>query len=118
MRLLLDHHYSPRIAEGLRALHFDAVTAAELGWETEPDERLLEWCAAERTVLMTNNVVDFAPLVRRWSAEGRSHSGLVFTSDSRLPRRRDTIGRYVELLVPVFEFHPDRDDFVDLVHWL
>ena len=118
MRLLLDHHYSRRIAEGLRDRGHDAIAAVEAGWETEGDEQLLALCAAEGRALLTNNVADSAVLARRWSAEGRSHRGLVFTSDASLPRSRDAIGRYVDLLDTLLSEHPGDDTFVDRVHWL
>jgi L-arabinose isomerase len=63
-------------------------------------------------------VADFAVIARQWQAQGRSHHGLVFTSDHRLPRSRHTIGRYVELLAVLMSDSPAVDSFVDRVHWL
>lgn len=118
MRLALDHHYSPRIAEGLRERGHDAAAAIEAGWEVEDDEPLLASCADDRRVLLTNNVADFAVISRRWQTEGRSHHGLIFTSDASLPRTRDNIGRSVAALDALMRGHPAADAFLDRIHWL
>lgn len=118
MRLALDHHFSPLIAVGLRDRGHDARAVAELGWQAEADDALLALCATQRRALLTNNVVDFVVISRRWRDEGRSPAGLVFTSDARWPRRRDTIGRVVEALDVVMRGHPSDDGLLDTVHWL
>jgi predicted nuclease of predicted toxin-antitoxin system len=118
MRLALDHHYSPTIAEHLRDKGHDVVAAIERGWEREADEPLLALCAAEQRSLVTNNVSDFTAIARHWAAQGRSHCGLVFTSDARLPRSRATIGRYVNLLHDLLISYADPDGMVDRIHWL
>lgn len=118
MKLALDHHYSPAIAAQLRADSHDVVAAIDMGWETEDDESLLMLCHGEQRVLLTNNVADFVTIVRRWALEGRSHSGLVFTSDASLPRGRSTIGTYVALLEELLDSNVRADAFVDRVHWL
>ena len=118
MKLALDHHYSRLIAGQLRELGHDVVAAVEVGWEAEDDEPLLALCAAEGRALLTNNVADLAVTARRWQTEGRSHRGLLFSSDARLPRTRNVIGRYVELLDALMRDNSDDDSFVDRVHWL
>jgi hypothetical protein len=117
LRLALDNHYSPIIAVRLREAGHDAVAAVERSWEREDDERILAICSEEARVLMTNDVADFTAIYRRWAADGRSHSGLVFTSDAGLPRGRATIGRFVEALDALLRFHPGEDAFKDRVHW-
>lgn len=118
MRLALDHHYSPVIAERLRDAGHDVVTAAERGWEREDDESLLARCAAEGRALMTNDVGDFVLIARDWSAQGRAHAGLIFTADRSMPRGRAAIGRYVAALTRVLLAHPADDAFRDRTHWL
>jgi hypothetical protein len=56
--------------------------------------------------------------VQRWSAEGRHHAGLVFTSDASLPRTRATIGTYVDLLETLLRENPGESVSVDRIHWL
>lgn len=118
MKLALDHHYTKVIAEQLRAKEHDAVAAVERGWEREDDEPLLALCESEQRTLVTNNVSDFTVIVQRWATQSRSHAGLVFTSDTSLPRTRSTIGTYVRLLDTLMSDNPGADSFIDQVHWL
>lgn len=118
MKLALDHHYSPAIAAQLRERGHDVTAALERGWEAEEDEPLLELCDREQRALLTNNVADFTTVMRRWAAEGRRHSGLIFTSDASMPRGRDTIGRFVRALAELLRSNPGDDRFKDRVHWL
>jgi hypothetical protein len=118
VRLALDHHYSTQIAVQLRKRRCDAVAAIEQGWETEDDESLLSLCADESRTLLTNNVADFAVIARRWALQGRHHAGLIFTSDSSLPRGNHTIGRYVTALHTLMRANPAEHAFIDRTHWL
>lgn len=118
MKLALDHHYSPRIAEQLRQLDHDVVAAVELGWHTLTDDELLSRCTENGRALMSNNVGDFAKLARDWQESGRSHLGLIFTSDSSMPRSMATIGRYVSALDELLRAHRTDDALRDQIHWL
>jgi predicted nuclease of predicted toxin-antitoxin system len=118
MKLALDQHYSTAIAEQLRAAGHDAVAAIEQGWEREEDESLLAICDREQRVLITNNVADYAVIAQRWAIQGRSHAGLIFTSDASLPRTRGTIGKYVELLTAVMIGRLEPHAWRDRIHWL
>ena len=118
MRLLLDEHYSPEIAAGLRAGGRDVITVSECGMTGADDQSVLEYAAREGRALLTNNVRHFAPLAERWAAEGRDHSGLMFTSDSSMPRARATIGVYVEALSGLMDAHAGEDALRNAVRWL
>lgn len=118
MKLALDHHYSPLIAVNLRKRGHDVQAVVEMGWEAEDDDSLLSLCTEDDRALLTNNVADFAVIARRWLEEGRSHAGLVFTSDSGRPRSRHTIGDYVDALDELLGQHPGMESFVDRTHWL
>jgi hypothetical protein len=118
VKLALDHHYSLQIATQLRKRRCDVVAAAERGWEQEDDESLLSLCLAEGRALLTSNVVDFAAIARRWALQGRHHAGLIFTSDSSLPRGQQTIGRYATGLQTLMRANPAEDAFIDRTHWL
>lgn len=118
MRLALDHHYSTHIAFRLRERGHDVIAAVERGWEAEDDEPLLALCETDGRALVTNNVADFMVIARRWATQGRCHAGLIFTSDARMPRSRDTIGRYVEALNALLKANPAENAFTDRVHWL
>lgn len=118
MKLVIDHHYSPLLAQHLRERGHDVVTAGEHGWEADDDEPLVDLCATDCRALLTNNVADFAVIARQWQSQGRSHYGLIYTSDQSMPRSRKTIGRYVELLAFLMADNPGDDGFIDRVHWL
>lgn len=96
----------------------DDAAAVERGWEREDDESILAICSSEARALLTNDVADLTAIHRRWAADGRSHSGLLFTSDAGMPRGRATIGRFVEALDALLRLHPGQDDFRDRAHWL
>jgi hypothetical protein len=118
VRLAQDHHYTITIAERLRESGHDAVAVFERGWHDLGDEDLLERCAAEERSLLTNNVGDFVPIAQRWAGEGRTHAGLVFTSDASLPRTHASIGTYVARLRDLMDANPGATAFRDRVHWL
>src|SRR5215469_2632486 len=118
MMLMLDHHYPMAIAQQLRLRGRDVGAAVERDWHRETDEVLLTLCAGEQRTLLTNNVGDFMAIVRSWAVSGQHHAGLIFTSDASLPRTNAAIGRYVQLLEPLLDEHPDPADFVDRIHWL
>lgn len=118
MRLAIDHHYSPAIAEQLRHRGHDVVAALDRGWEREDDEALLALCAAEDRALLTNNVGDFTMIMRSWAVQGRHHAGLVFTADASMPRHRQAIGRYVTALDGLLREHPAERGLRDRIVWL
>ena len=118
MRLLLDEHYADAIAEQLRARGHDAQTVSERGLKGLPDEPLLGLCHGESRALLTNNARDFVPLARQWTAAGREHAGILLTADASLPRHRGNIGRYVEILLAVFEAGQEERALANQVRWL
>lgn len=82
------------------------------------DEELLRHAASERRALLTNNVRHFVPLARDWAAARQDHYGLLFTSDSGLPRGKKTIGLYVNLLGTLMDAHREDHAFMNRIHWL
>ena len=119
MRLLLDEHYSPKIAAELRKRRHDVVSATERDdLRGLSDRELWKLASVEGRALMTENVADFMPLVREAAAEGERHFGVVFTSPSSLPRGPRTIGAYVKRLGSFLRDHPADDALADQVHWL
>lgn len=118
MRLALDHHFSPAIAGRLRDRDHDVIAAHEQAWHELSDAALLDRCAVEARTLLTNNVGDFIGLAQRWAEEGRTHAGLVFTSDAGLPRTHATIGTFIDLLEELLTANPGETSFVDRIHWL
>jgi len=118
VKLTLDNHYSPAIARALANQGFDVVTAVEKEWQMAPDGSILDLCRGERRSLLTNSVADFVALANDWHATGRTHSGLIFTSDASLPRTRATIGTYLRLLGDLMRADPGDDAMAEAVVWL
>ena len=103
MRLLLDAMYWPALADQLIARGHDAsasVTRREL--RALSDVELFAAAQVERRAVVTENVADFAPIVRRYALEGTDHHGLVLVAPTAYPRDRAnkdrTIGRMVTAL--------------------
>lgn len=119
MRLLLDAHYSPAIAEQLRARGHDLVAAGERDdLRALPDDQLLAVATTEQRALVSNNIADFVPLIQRAAGTGNRHFGLVLTSDRTLPRSTRAIGRHVRALQALLQGHPAADGLADVTIWL
>lgn len=119
MKLLLDEHYSPKIAQQLRKAGYDVGAVSEdpalIGMDDDP---LLRHATAERRVLVTENVADFVALAQAWAGRGDEHCGLVFTSAESLPRSNSTIGLFVRKLRDLLEAHPQEEALRGQVRWL
>jgi Domain of unknown function (DUF5615) len=119
LRLLLDEHYSPRIAQQLRREGYDVVSVSEraelIGLS---DSELLSVAAGERRAVVTEDVADFVELARRLAARGEDHYGLVFTSPARFPRSRATVGLFVRELGAFLHARGEDDALLNQVHWL
>jgi hypothetical protein len=119
VRLCLDEHYSPQIAAGLRDLGREVASVKERPeLESLGDSELLAVMHSERRAVLTENVQDFAPIIRQIAAEGRDHFGIVYSSLSSMPRSRDTIGMFIDSLSELMERFPGDEDFLNRTEWL
>lgn len=104
MRLLLDEHLGPALADALVKRGVDAValTAWHDGRYLEAsDEAILTAGAADHRVLVTYDQRTIPPLLRLWGEGGRGHAGVVFI-DHRTIAPND-IGGLVRALVELQE---------------
>ena len=118
MRIFLDHHYPNALVRALRDSGIDAVSAFEVGMHSSTDEEILKYCRQDLRTVLTNNHGDFAQIARNWSIGNRTHSGILYTSDSSLPRtiaNATQIVRRVELLIATI---PLGSDLQDQQRWL
>jgi hypothetical protein len=108
---LLDEHYTFTIAEELRRRAVDAVAIRKDRPELEgqDDDLVLRSATAERRVLVTNNVRDFAPLVEEFGLRGETQFGVIFTDDATFPRTHAGVGLIVRALAAFVEGAPDDD---------
>ena len=74
--------------------------------------------AAENRAIVTNNVVDFVPLLQRAVSAGIDHAGLLFTDDRSMPRTRSAIGRYVTVLDALLKEHSGDEALRNQLRWL
>ena len=119
MRLLLDEHFSPRIASQLRRRRHDVVAArADVDLHGLADAALLAHATSEHRALVTENVADFVELHRAAVITGERHYGLVFTSARRFPRSERGIGRLVAALDALCDARPDDDALLNQTWWL
>lgn len=89
VRLLLDEMYPPILAELLREQGHDVVAVVampELGGVDDPV--VLDAATTDDRCLVTENIRDFATLIRY-----TSHSGVLFVHGQRWPRTRSGIHR-------------------------
>ncbi len=111
--------YAPEIARQLRQRGHDVVAVKERPELVEAsDAELFAWMAAEGRAIVTNNAADFMPLFAQAALDEQHHNGLWLTSDRSLPRRRDTIGRFVAVLDRLLQEHPDPATDLDQLRWL
>lgn len=119
MRLLLDEHHDPEVANGLRERGYDVVAvAARDDLRGLSDADILGAAAAEGRAVVTENARDFVTLARRWVAEGVPHHGVIVTSPQRYPRRPDARMTLVDDLAHLLEERPAAAALRDLVIWL
>lgn len=110
--------YSPRIAEELRKRGHDAISVKERpDLVGRSDREVFAAMASEGRAIVTNNAADFTPLFIEAIAFEEQHAGLLLTSDRSLPRRREGIGRFVDVLDLLFHSNEGRDA-IDEVRWL
>lgn len=117
--MLLDEHYSPRIALELRRRGHDVVAARDqpaLRWLTDTD--LFAVMASEGRAIVTENASDFIPILRAAAVRGTDHFGVVFTSPRQFPRTRRAIGRLVVALDAFLAAHPAEDALRAQSWWL
>lgn len=115
MRLLLDEHTSPRVAEALRAKGHDAIAVAESTLlRGLDDEGLLDEARADRRAVVTHNFADFLAISAEWASTEREHFGIVLVPTSL---QRTGIRSYVEVLETTLKSHPDDTALLGQTVW-
>jgi hypothetical protein len=118
LRLLLDEHLSPAIAEQLKARGHDVVAVAEAGLAGATDERVLAWAVRDRRAVVTNNVRDFRTLHADSLKTSSAHCGIVLVPTGRYSLRRDQLGPLVAALDRLLARSPADDALRDVEHFL
>jgi Domain of unknown function (DUF5615) len=116
---MLDELYSKKIAAELRARGHEVVAVKERSdLEALKDVELFQLMQEERRGIMTENYADFQRLLNEAAATGTLHYGVVFTSRTQLPRGKQTIGLYVQVLDDFLSRHSAEDALLNTYRWL
>ncbi len=119
LRLLLDEHHDPEVAHRLRELGHDVTAVAEReDLRGRPDDEIFAAAIAEGRAVVTENVRDFAILARDAIELDRHHAGVIFTTESRHPRRGSARDALVRALVSFLAEHAAPDALRDSAVWL
>jgi hypothetical protein len=89
LRLLLDEHISPEVANGVQRRHRSLVVHPIVQWENgnflgKEDSVCLLEAAKQRLTLVTYDRRTIPPLLKLWAEEGRSHGGVIFVDEKTI----------------------------------
>ena len=89
LKLLLDEHISPDVANGLRRRMRGIVVHAMAEWESgafmgQDDSTCLREAAAQGLTLVTYDRRTIPPLLKAWAEEGSSHGGVIFMDEKTI----------------------------------
>jgi hypothetical protein len=101
LKLLLDEHISPDVAEGLRRHNRKLVVRYIAEWEGgdflgRDDSACLQQAARQGLTLVTYDRRTIPPLLKTWAEEERTHGGVVFVDEKTISPA--DIGRLVRAL--------------------
>ena len=90
LKLLLDEHLSPDIAEGLRRKCRNLTVHGLAEWESGrflglPDEAILEEAASQKRTLVTYDLKTIPPLLKTWMEADHDHGGVIFVDTRTIP---------------------------------
>ncbi len=89
LRLLLDEHISPRVAEGLRRRAPSLLVHALAKWEGgnflgQDDNACLREATRQRLTLVTYDRRTIPLLLKTWAESGRRHGGVIFVDEKTI----------------------------------
>jgi hypothetical protein len=118
LRLLLDEHFSKRIAAEMRDRGYDVVAVTERDeLRGLPDAQVFAEAASARYVIVTQNYADFALLVGEAALGDIEQPGVVFVPKRLWSSIRDLDG-FVEALCRFLEAHAGAERVPGTVAWL
>jgi len=89
LKLLLDEHISPDVANGLRRLSRTIEVRCMVEWQNgyflgQDDSTCLREAASQGLTLVTYDRRTIPPLLKTWAEEGRTHGGVVFVDEKTI----------------------------------
>ncbi len=97
--LYTDEDVTSELAPALRDRGFEAQSAAEAGLLNADDQTQLLYAAEHDMALLTTNADHFLMLAKQYAEAGRSHAGIVISSEQYSRRRFGELLRLVLRLV-------------------
>jgi hypothetical protein len=102
LKLLLDEHISPDVAEGLGRRNRAMVVRYIAEWEEgdflgQPDSACLQESARQGLTLVTYDRRTIPRLLKAWAEEGRNHGGVIFVDEKTISP--EDIGGLVRALI-------------------
>ena len=106
LKLLLDEHISPDVADGLRRRSGSLVVHCMAEWQNgaflgQDDSACLLEAAAHGLTLVTYDRRTIPPLLKSWAEEGRKHGGTIFVDEKTVSPA--DIGGLVRALMLLFK---------------
>lgn len=112
-RILLDEHVGRVFERLLRERGHDVEQAKDRFGEHTRDAELIEWCADNNAVLLTNNAKDFEPLHRN-----HKHAGILLYYDQKLPDSDpEGLARTIDEVFNQYGITGIENELVDLGEW-
>lgn len=89
LKLLLDEHVSPDVAEGLVRCNRKLIVRYMVEWERgsflgQDDSTCLKEAARQGLTLVTYDCRSIPPLLKSWAEEERSHDGVIFVDEKTI----------------------------------
>lgn len=112
LRLLLDEHLSPVIAEQVRARNPHIPIVSLHHWRggrlrRTADDLILAAVYEEQLTLVTYDQRTILPIIQWWGSEGRPHSGLIMVSERTVAS--NNYGALVRRLIALWEARGDEE---------
>jgi hypothetical protein len=106
LRLLLDEHISPNVADGLRRRNRTWTVHWMAEWEGgtylgKEDSACLLQAAEQGLTLVTYDRRTIPPLLKAWAEEERQHGGVIFVDEKTISPA--DVGGLVRALVQLFK---------------
>jgi hypothetical protein len=89
VKLLLDEHISPAVADGLRRRNRLLTVVCMAAWGRgeflgQQDSLCLQQAAAQGLTLVTYDRRTIPPLLKIWAEAGKKHGGVIFVDDKTI----------------------------------